>query len=71
MANKRDLEKRLSELRGDVPTDGVESFTIHEEVIETPWEPNDGGEAPSAGTTVTRYYRTEAGGWVSEDGEEP
>lgn len=49
MTNKRDLEKRLAELRGGVPADG---------------------EAPSPGTSVTRYYRTEAGEWVAEDGGE-
>lgn len=70
MTNKRALEKRLAELRGDVPADGGESFTIREEVVETPWEPAADGEAPSAGTTVTRYYRTEAGGWTAEDGGE-
>ena len=48
---------------------GVE-FTVLEEVIETPWEPADGGEAPSAGTSVMRYCRTEAGAWVAEDGGE-
>lgn len=69
MTNKRDLEKRLAELREGVPADGVE-FTVRDEVIETPWEPADGGKAPSPRTSVTRYYRTEVGEWVVEDGGE-
>lgn len=70
MASKRDLENRLAQLRGDGSGDGVElTVAVRDEVIETPWEPAD-GEAPAAGTTVTRYYRTEAGEWVvdREDG---
>ena len=56
MTNKRDLENRLAELRGDGPADGVElTVTVRDEVIPTPWEPDGDTEAPAAGTTVTHY----------------
>lgn len=61
---RRDLEKRVAELRGDDAED-VE-IIWRDEVIETEW--SDGkDDPPEPGITVTRYYRNEAGKWTSEE----
>lgn len=62
---RRDLENWIAELRGDA---GVVEIIVRDEVIATLWEPDPDAEAPSPGTSVTRYYRNEAGEWASEDG---
>lgn len=59
-----DFNERLTALE---ESEADEEIVIREEVIATPWEPNEpDAEAPTPGVSVTRHYRDKNGEWTSE-----